>query len=71
MYFIFRDRLSAGADSDPDVADAHDLAYAVLHLLWKGNNAVTFYLYCLTGSKYRDKFLKLICLFQKCRREIY
>ncbi|XP_025105716.1 uncharacterized protein LOC112571120 [Pomacea canaliculata] len=58
VYFVFRERLFAGADKDTDIADANDLAFAVLHLLWIGNNSVTFYLYCLTGAKYRENFFK-------------
>ncbi|XP_025105719.1 uncharacterized protein LOC112571122 [Pomacea canaliculata] len=60
VYLIFRERFFDSADKEQYIADANDLTYAVLHFLWIGNNAATFYLYCLTGAKYREKFVSVV-----------
>lgn len=37
-----------------------DLVHIVVSLLWYSNSAVNFYIYCLTGSKFRSEIKKLI-----------
>lgn len=38
-----------------------ELAHAVLDLLWYCNSAVHFYLYCLTGARFRNVARRLLC----------
>lgn len=54
-------------DKDKYMIQVYQLVLAVLHLMWVGNNAVTFYLYCLTGTKYRKEFIKLFCKTQEMK----
>nr|KAG5712789.1 hypothetical protein BaRGS_007386 [Batillaria attramentaria] len=40
-------------------AEELDAEWAVCHLLWYSNSAVNFYLYCLTGTRFREELRKL------------
>ena len=42
-----------------------DLIYWVLTLLWYSNSAVNFYLYCLTGTKFRADARKILTCFKQ------
>lgn len=41
--------------------------YTVVTLLWFSNSAVNFYLYCLTGHKFRTEFKDMMC---QCRNHV-
>lgn len=60
VYHLFIDTFSRGADEDINVAAANELALSVSCILWSANNAINFYIYCLTGTRYRKEFLRLI-----------
>ncbi|KAK7497907.1 hypothetical protein BaRGS_00010778 [Batillaria attramentaria] len=47
-------------EDDAELTAKMDLAWAVTNILWYANSAVNFFLYCLSGSKFREDFLKLL-----------
>ena len=48
-----------GSD-DLEAKTLSNFIYAVVNILWYCNSAVNFYLYCLTGSKFRTECLRVI-----------
>ena len=46
-----------------------ELVYAIINWLWCWNSAVNFYLYCLTGSKFRTESLRVLTLNRFPRRK--
>ncbi|XP_025104464.1 probable G-protein coupled receptor 139 [Pomacea canaliculata] len=62
MYFVYARTFSQGADDDPTIAAANELALASTSVLFFFNYAINFYIYCLTGNKYRTECAKLFCL---------
>lgn len=59
VYFTYVKRFSEGAKDDEYIAAANELALAVTCFLYFLNNSINFYLYCLTGSKYRLEFARI------------
>ncbi|KAL8590285.1 hypothetical protein ACOMHN_006401 [Nucella lapillus] len=49
-------------DSDIYFVAWMELVWMVCNLLWYCNSAINFYLYCLTGSKFRAQSKRLLCL---------
>ena len=43
--------------------------YGIINLLWFCNSAVNFYLYCLTGSKFRTECLRVLTFNKFPRRK--
>lgn len=60
VYLMFIETFSRGADKDIGIAAANELALALTSILWFSNNAINFYIYCLTGTKCRKEFARLI-----------
>ena len=46
-----------------------ELVYAIINWLWCWNSAVNFYLYCLTGSKFRTECLRVLTFNRFPRRK--
>lgn len=44
-----------------------DLVLTLVSFMWFFNSAISFYLYCLTGTKFRTEFLRILC---QCSRWI-
>ena len=53
IFFIQRTGVHATTHDDVDETAAGLLGEAVGNVMWMANNAVNFYLYLLTGSRYR------------------
>ena len=61
VYTILYESLSFDALRDVRWLAASKLALSVSLMLWHTNLGINFYLYCLTGARYRAEFLKLFC----------
>ena len=59
VYMILARTLSLDTARQVGVRAAGELASSAVWLLWYSNLAVNFYLYCLTGARYRAHFLAL------------
>ncbi|KAL8600202.1 hypothetical protein ACOMHN_062492 [Nucella lapillus] len=60
FYVIWYKDVHIHITKTPDMLARMKLASTVTHLLWYTNSAVNFFLYCLTGTKYRKEFLRWI-----------
>ena len=58
-YTIWYGSLSFDAMHDVRFFAASELALRVSLMVWYTNLGINFYLYCLTGARYRAEFLKL------------
>ena len=51
---------------DPNMGEAarevYRLVYDIVFLMWYANSAVNFYLYCLTGTQFRQQMRELFCV---------
>lgn len=61
LYMTYMKLFSQGASSDSSIAAANELTLAVTYFFYLCNKSVNFYIYCLTGKKYRTEFAKLFC----------
>ena len=59
--FIVVDRHVEVGEDAAEHAAWRGLAWAVVNLMWYCNSAVNFYLYCLTGSRFRAQCRRLLC----------
>lgn len=58
--FMYMVRMLAhDTGNDVRLRATSELAFSVGLVLWFGNVAINFYLYCLTGARYRAEFLRL------------
>ena len=53
--------------TDPVLSARVALAWAVTNNLWYANSALNFYLYCLSGSKFRQQVWSCVCCLPRCR----
>lgn len=67
VYLMLEETFSQGAEEDVSVKAANELVMAMGSILWHTSNAINFYVYCLTGVKYREEFMNLVCRKQKGR----
>ncbi|XP_076455766.1 putative G-protein coupled receptor 139 [Babylonia areolata] len=44
-------------EEDPEASATVELVTAVTYLLWYTNSSINFFLYCMTGTKFRKEFL--------------
>ncbi|XP_070203460.1 uncharacterized protein [Littorina saxatilis] len=49
------------ANQDVHFRARFELLWTVSVIMWYSNSAVNFYIYCLTGAKFRKKCLRLLC----------
>ena len=63
MFILFEKALEKAIKNDAD-ARRFMFVYVLFQLLWCSNSSVNFYLYCLTGSRFRDEFKNIMCLCQ-------
>lgn len=61
VYVNYAKQFSHGQDSDEDIAAANELMLSLSFVMLFCNKAVNFYVYCLTGSKYRAEFARMFC----------
>lgn len=61
LYFAYSSVFFQDEGDEVTVAAANKLALAVSEITFHGNNALNFYIYCMTGRKYRSEFIKLFC----------
>ncbi|XP_070173665.1 lysophosphatidic acid receptor 6-like [Littorina saxatilis] len=59
VYMIMQNTLLADAADDVEVFVTGQLVFSLAMVLWYTNCAINFYLYCLTGSKYRAEIVRL------------
>ncbi|KAL8576502.1 hypothetical protein ACOMHN_003060 [Nucella lapillus] len=45
----------------PEFMARKNLMYGSTFLLWYTNSAINFLLYCVTGTKFRNEFLRWVC----------
>ena len=63
--FIFRTYFTfVSRSSSPKMEAIYHMGHHICHKLWYTNNAINFYLYCLTGAKFRKGLAKMF----KCGR---
>nr|KAG5712790.1 hypothetical protein BaRGS_007387 [Batillaria attramentaria] len=60
-YLVSDHYLRYELESNPELKASSELAWAVTNILWYSNSAVNFYLYCLSGSRFRHHVLRSIC----------
>ena len=59
---IFRSYFSVyGAYKSPHMQAVYYLSHHFCHKLWYVNNAVNFFLYCITGSRFRRELMIVFC----------
>ena len=59
VYTVIHGLFSSDALRDVRFFAASELALGVSLMVWYTNLGINFYLYCLTGARYRAEFLKL------------
>ena len=65
LYLILTDFvLKEMPNESPFVFSLRYFMYALVNVLWYCNSAVNFYLYCLTGSKFRTECLRMLTLIR-------
>ena len=60
VYMILERTLADDMARDVRVRAASELGFSVSMVMWFTNVAINFYLYCLTGARYRAEFLRLV-----------
>ena len=60
VYMILERTLADDMVRDVRVRAASELGFSVGMVMWFTNVAINFYLYCLTGARYRAEFLRLV-----------
>lgn len=65
LLFIIAPYTSLDITVNPLGVAVLNFMYVLLNLFWYINSALNFYLYCLTGTKFRNDFRLLLC----CRNE--
>ena len=63
VYLVWEYYFQHELENNSRLQAAHYLAWAVTNNLWYANSAINFYLYCLSGSKFREQVWR--CL--RCR----
>ena len=63
MFILLQKTLERAIKNDAD-ARRFMFVYVLFQLLWCSNSSVNFYLYCLTGSLFRNEFKNIMCSCQ-------
>lgn len=65
FYFIIAPYTPGYSELSQLYREIRSFSFIFVNLLWYSNSAVNFYLYCLTGSKFRKEAKELFCCVQK------
>lgn len=65
VYMVFEKTFAHSAKENLNIMAAKKLVFSIGYLLWLENCSINFYIYCLTGRKYRTEFVNL---FISCRK---